>query len=148
MPALTPLTYACDSSGLRAAPHPRQAANTPPPPPPSRRPPPVLTDSWGGVASGPVVAAPQGGGPAGRQLPPPPQGASGQQLAVKVPAQGADGRPIVHKHQKHYPERLTWGEHLTRHGDLAVWTDQAAAASTLGPLCLGVLSLVRDGQAT
>ena len=31
-----------------------------------------------------------------------------------------------------------------RRGDLAVWPDQAAATSTLGAPCLGVLSLVRD----
>ena len=60
---------------------------------------------------------------------PPPQGASGQRLVVKgtnprsrwaLKAPWHQRRPIVHKHQKHYPEHLTWGEHPTRHRDLAV----------------------------
>ena len=50
MPPDTPVRYACDSSGLRAAPPPPPPpAKLPiPPPQPSRRPPPlqVLTDSW------------------------------------------------------------------------------------------------------
>ena len=33
---------------------------TPPPRPPQLPPPPPLTDSWGGVTSGPVVVAPPG----------------------------------------------------------------------------------------
>ena len=62
---------------------------------------------------------------------------------------GAEGAPAPQiancsKHQKHYPRRLSCGEHMTRRGDLAVWLDQAAAASALGAPCLGVLSLVRD----
>ena len=39
------------------------------------------------------------------------------------------------------------GEHLMRRarcGDLAVWRDQAVAASAPGARCLGALSLVRD----
>ena len=55
--------------GCAQPPRPGQAANTPPPPPSRRTPPPcpncppppqVLTDSLGGVASGPVVVAPPG----------------------------------------------------------------------------------------
>ena len=75
------------------------------------------------------------------------QGASGQQLVVKgtsprsrwaPKAPRCRRRPIVRKHQKHYPECLTWGE------SLAVWPTQAAAAFALGAPCLGVLSLVRE----
>ena len=61
----TPLRYACGSSGSRAAPPPLGTpppAELPiPPPPPLQLPPPllqVLTDSWGWVASGPIVVAP------------------------------------------------------------------------------------------
>ena len=49
MPPDTPVRYACDSSGLRAAPPPPtgQAANTSPPTlPPTPPPPQVLTDRW------------------------------------------------------------------------------------------------------
>ena len=48
MPPDTPLRYACDSSGLRAAPPPPPSCQYPPPPPPPTPPPQVLTDSWGG----------------------------------------------------------------------------------------------------
>ena len=64
MPPDTPLRYACDSSGLHAAPPPPATLPIPPPPtlpptpPPPQPPSPSLTDSWGGVASGPVVVAP------------------------------------------------------------------------------------------
>ena len=54
-PPDTPLRYACDSSGLRAAPPPRPSCQYPPPPSPADPPPPaptaplqVLTDSGGG----------------------------------------------------------------------------------------------------
>ena len=52
-------------------------------------------------------------GPRTPTTPPPPKGPPANSELSKVPAQGADGRqrrPIVHKHQKHYPKRLTWGE--------------------------------------